>query len=104
MNTLEKAKKHLQEVILQSGEITKCPLDDAKLHAAIVDCMYAALSEGADGMTNDECSKAVTKLFEGKLSEKDMFSLVSRIDGIYDVVRTVCYLAEKPNGPFIGTI
>jgi len=104
MSTLEQAKKHLQEVISQSGKITKCPLDDAKLHATIVDYMLAAVSEGDDGMTNEKCGEELVKLFEGKLSEKDMFSLVSRIDGIYDVVRTVCYLAEKPNGPFIGTI
>ena len=52
MSTLEQAKKHLQDVINQEADATKCPLDDAKIHAAIVGYMLAALSEGDDGVTN----------------------------------------------------
>lgn len=98
MSTLEQAKKHLQEVISQGGEITKCPLDNAKLHAAIVDYMLAAVSEGDDGVTNEKCSEELIKLFEGKLKEEDLTSLVARVDSVYDTVRTISYLADKGTG------
>ncbi len=99
MSTLEQAKNKLQNVISQGGEITKFPLDDAKLHAAIVDYMVAAVSEGEDGVTNEKCEEEVTELFKGKLKEEALTSLVARVDSVYDTVRTICYLADKGNGP-----
>ena len=99
MSTLEQAKKHLQDVINQQVDATVCPLDDAKIHAAIVDYMLAALSEGDDGVANEKCGDELTKLFEGKLGEEALASFVARIDSVYDTVRTVCYLSDKGVGP-----
>ena len=99
MSTLEQAKKHLQDVINQEVDATVCPLDDAKIHAAIVDYMLAALSEGDDGVANEKCGDELTKLFEGKLGEAALTSFVARIDSVYDTVRTICYLSDKGDGP-----
>ena len=99
MSTLEQAKKHLQDVINQQVDATVCPLDDAKIHAAIVGYMLAALSEGDDGVTNEKCSDELTKLFERKLGEEALTSFVARIDSVYDTVRTICYLSDKGDGP-----
>ena len=99
MYTLEQAKKQLQDVINQQVDATVCPLDDAKIHAAIVDYMLAALSEGDDGVTNEKCGNELTKLFEGKLGDKALTSFVARIGSIYDTVRTICYLSDKGDGP-----
>ena len=100
MSTLEQAKKHLQDVINQEADATKCPLDDAKIHAAIVDYMLAALSEGDDGQKKKKCGDELIKLFEGKLGEAALTSFVARIDSVYDTVRTICYLSDKGDGPF----
>ena len=99
MSTLKQAKKHLQDVINQQVDATVCPLDDAKIHAAIVDYMLAALSEGDDGVANEKCGDELTKLFEGKLGEAALTSFVARIDSVYDTVRTICYLSDKGDGP-----
>ena len=99
MYTLEQAKKQLQEVINQQVDATVCPLDDAKIHASIVDYMLAALSEGDDGVTNEKCGNELTKLFEGKLGDEALTSFVARIGSIYDTVRTICYLSDKGDGP-----
>ena len=99
MSTLKQAKKHLQDVVNQEVGATVCPLDDAKIHAAIVDYMLAALSEGDDGVTNEKCGNELTKLFEGKLGDEALTSFVARIGSIYDTVRTICYLSDKGDGP-----
>lgn len=99
LSTLEQAKKHLQDVINQQVDATVCPLDDAKIHAAIVDYMLAALSEGDDGVANKKCGDELIKLFEGKLGEAALTSFVARIDFVYDTVRTICYLSDKGDGP-----
>ena len=99
MSTLKQAKKHLQDVINQEVGATVCPLDDAKIHAAIVDYMLAALSEGDDGVTNEKCGNELTKLFDGKLGDEALTSFVARIGSIYDTVRTICYLSDKGDGP-----
>lgn len=99
MSTLEQTKKHLQDVINQEVDATVCPLDDAKIHAAIVDYILAALSEGDDGVTKEKCSDELTKLFEGKLGEEALTSFVARIDSVYDTVRTIRYLSDKGDGP-----
>lgn len=100
MSTLEQAKKHLQDVINQQVDATVCPLDDAKIHAAIVDYILAALLEGDDGVANEKCGDELIKLFEGKLGEAALTSFVARVDSVYDTVRTICYLSDKGDGPF----
>ena len=99
MCTLEQAKKHLQDVIIKQVDATVCPLDDAKIHAAIVDYMVVVISEGGDDLAKVKCVKELAKLFEEKLGGEDLASLNTRIDSVYDTVRAICYLADKGNGP-----
>lgn len=94
------SKEHLQDVINQQVDATVCPLDDAKIHAAIVDYILAALLEGDDGVANEKCGDELIKLFEGKLGEAALTSFVARVDSVYDTVRTICYLSDKGDGPF----
>ena len=97
--TLEQSKKHLQDVIVQQVDATVCPLDDAKIHAAIVDYMVVVISEGGDDLAKVKYVKELAKLFEEKLGGEDLASLNTRIDSVYDTVRAICYLADKGTGP-----